>query len=84
MPAGSPAVTTSGCVDMFATAGSSAPSDAGFDERLVADAPYPQFRFVRELAVANALDTVRALEILGIVVNAAVRYFEDMPAKNAS
>src|SRR5690606_33658947 len=80
MPAGSPAVTTSGG-EAEVTACPGQASGADVDVSLVPQPPHPQLRLFRQLAVADSLDAVLLLQVLGVVVNTPVGDLEDVPAE---
>ena len=85
MPGGSPAVSARGLPGaslIICSAKAVRGSDAFLDVSVVADAAHPEFRFVGELAVADALHAGLFLDLLGVVVGAAPEHLEDVPAES--
>src|SRR5690606_23952325 len=83
MPAGSPAVTASGRVIAGRESRLPRRSRADVDVGFVPQPPHPELGFLGELAVADPLDAVLFLEVLGVVVSALVLDLEDVPAEAA-
>ena len=56
-------------------------SDAGLDERFVPHAAHPQLRLFFHLAVLDAECAIALFQVLGIVINASLHHFEDVPTE---